>query len=112
MKEQPAKLEFFDDIKAAIKGKKRLIEIIFTKVKQILESSEDNKRLIVIEMIDESDGICFYSDIETEHKKWVRYCGLLSTIPNYAIPEEPKYNLVPPEFIDKYADPGKFDAGM
>lgn len=109
--EHPAKLELYEDVKAANKGKTRLTEIIFTKVKRIMNTTDDSKQLIVIEM-HESDGICFYSDVETEHKKWVRYCGLLSAIPNYSIPEEPKYNLVPQEFIDKYTDPGRFDAGM
>lgn len=110
LEDQPAKLELFEDAKAANKNKTKLAEIIFTKVKRIVNTNDDNKRLIVIEM-HESDGICFYADNETEHKKWVRYCGLLSTIPNYSIPEEPKYNLVPQEFIDKYTDPGRFDAG-
>ena len=110
--EQPAKLELFKDLKAANKGKIRLIEIIFTKVKRIVNSSDDNNRRLIVIYMHESDGICFYSDNETDHEEWVRYCGLLSTIPNYAIPEEPKYILVPPEFINQCTDPGRFDAGM
>ncbi|XP_065898240.1 insulin receptor substrate 1-like isoform X2 [Dysidea avara] len=106
--EQPAKLELYEDSKAANKGKSCSLELLFTKVKRIVNDNE-SKKLITIEM-QESDGIAFYADNDTEHRKWVRFCGLLSTIPNYAIPEEPNYNLVPHDYIERFSDPGRFDA--
>ena len=35
----------------------------------------------------------------------------MSTIPYYYVPEEPNYNLVPLNFIDRFKDPTEFDAG-
>jgi len=99
----------YDDSKAATKGKSCTLELLFTKVKRIVNDNE-SKKLITIEM-QESDGIAFYADSDTDHRKWVRFCGLLSTIPNYAIPEEPNYNLVPHDYIERFSDPGRFDAG-
>lgn len=104
LEDQPAKLEVFEDAANSVNGTS-FINIDFTKVKRIVNNDDDG---IIIEM-HESDGISFYSDNEIEHKKWVRICGLLATIPNYSIPEEPKYKLVPREFV---ADPKRFDAGM
>ena len=99
----------YEDSKAATKGKSCTLELLFTKVKRIVNDN-DSKKLITIEM-QESDGIAFYADNDTDHRKWVRFCGLLSTIPNYAIPEEPNYNLVPHDYIERFSDPGRFDAG-
>jgi len=98
----------YEDAKAATKGKSSAMELQFTKVKRIVNDTE-SKKLITIEM-QESDGIAFYADNDTDHRKWVRFCGLLSTIPNYAIPEEPNYNLVPQDYLERFSDPGRFNA--
>ena len=85
---QPVKLELLkcEDIAA----KAKLLEISFCKVTRIHHQLiEDNKQSVVL-TINDGRQFSFYSELDTELKRWSKYCLTLQKIPNYSIPELPE----------------------
>ena len=108
---QPARLLLFENSKQASKGKPVLREIQFSVVKSISSSdiNKHEKKLIVI-VVGGEDVFLFFVKSEDAHAKWLGYCKMLFTLPQYIIPEIPKRNLVSKECASKYTDPSKFNA--
>ena len=102
----------FENSKYASKGKPVLRVIQFSDVKSISSSNinKHQKKLIVV-VVCNGDDFLFFVKSEDEHAKWLGYCNVLFTLPNYIIPEIPKRNLVSKECAKKYTDPSKFGAG-
>ena len=91
----PAKLQVYEDGKAAGKGKSLMYEIFFTEVQYVDSTEERHKKVVTIGTQRDNKVFTFYvADSHTSTTKWFKYCGLLFAIPHYTIPEEPDENLV------------------
>jgi len=86
--------------------------IQFSDVKSI-SSSEINKlqKKLIVVVVSNGDDFLFHVKSEDDHVKWLGYCNVLYTLPNYVIPEIPKRSLISKECTIKYTDPSKFGAG-
>lgn len=85
MENEPAKLHLFKDADSAARGDASLLEISFAKVDYVKADPKEN-----ITIKHEGKVFCFQADSK-QQKLWIKYCFLLNSIPNYSIPEEPKF---------------------
>jgi len=108
---QPARLEAFQNSKHASKGYPVLRAIKFSEVTSISPSdiNKRDKKIIVI-VVSSGNDFLFYVNSQDDHAKWLGYCKMLFTLPQYIIPEIPKWNLVSKKCASKFTDPRKFDA--
>jgi len=90
---EPAKLHLFKDAESAVKGVSSLLEISFAKVDYVKADPKEN-----ITIKHEGKVFSFHADGKEEQKLWMEYCFLLNAIPNYSIPEDPKFT-----YNDKFA---------
>ena len=107
-----AKLEVFSI--EADHTKKKLQEVSFTKLQDIYVANEDSKseakKLIILKMQEEGEGLTFYAKSEIEHNTWYIYCYVLANIPTYPIPDVSHYHI-PLDSFKQEIDPKTFNAG-
>lgn len=88
MEDQPAKLELFKYNKDVL-TKAKIFELSFCKVVRVQHQlMEDGKQSIVLTTNDRRQ-FSFYTELDEELKKWLKYCVTLQSIPNYSIPQLP-----------------------
>ena len=85
-------------------------EIFFTDVNYVSFRDERRKKIITIGLERSSNNISFCAGSHSSTIKWYTYCGLLLTIPQYAIPEIPKENVALQQGIKQMDDSTKFNA--
>ena len=86
------------------------VEIFFTDVNCVNSREEQWKKTITIGLERSSNNISFCAGSHSSTLKWYAYCGLLLTIPKYAIPEIPKENVGLQRGIKQMNDSNKCDA--
>ena len=111
MKGLPARIEVFDNQKAATKGKPPLFQILFKNVINIVTSEVQGKPRAFI-TLQEEDSFTF-SSCNTGHNRWelIDYCKLVSKLPEHVIPEIPKRCLVSQQQIEQYGDCRRYSGG-
>lgn len=108
----PARLEFYKDAKSANEDS-IIRKILFTDVEYVRYIKKPQKpEIITIGMQEGNESLSFYADSHSSTMKWYRFCGLLFTIPRYAIPEIPKENVALQQAIDQYRYSHKYVAGI
>ena len=114
-KGQPAELEvsiFNGKSAAKSKSKKQKNKkILFHNVGNVCKGKD---RKVILESTDGSELFSFQAQSDADQEEWIKYCKLLRDLPYYFIPEQPNYNLVPKNFINKKDDLVEFinDSGM
>ena len=110
----PAKLELYADGKSASKRRSLIREVSFTDIERV-ECNEDRDKIQIVVTMKSgstSNGIKFNADSVEASRKWLQYCALLLTIPEYPIAECPKENYVTEKMISENSDPHRFNAGV
>ena len=85
-----------------------LQEILFTDVLNV--EYIELRQIELVKIVMPKDKILsFYADSYDSTMQWFNFCGLLSKIPNYGIPEIPKENIALQQGIDQYSNSRKCD---
>ena len=101
----PARLQVYEDIRSASKGKSLMCEILFTNVEYVNSTEEQHKKVVTVGIYKDCKRFSFYvADSHASTMKWFKFCGLLFAIPHYTIPEVPQENLVIQKSIDQCKD--------
>ena len=80
-----------------------LQEILFTDVLSV-EYKEMRQVEFVKIVMQRGKSLLFHAGSHTSTMKWYKFCGLLFTIPKYAIPEIPKENIALLQGIRQHAE--------
>ena len=110
MKGHPARIEVFDNKKAASKGKPPLYQILFKNVKNIVTSEVQGKPYAIL-TVQEGDSFIFSSCDTNNRWELIEYCKLVSKLPEHVIPEIPKRCLVSQQQIEQYGDYRRYSGG-
>ena len=106
-----ARLEIYEDDKSANENNSLILEILFTDVEYVDCTKMRQKEVITIGMKN-NKSFLFYADSHSSTARWHTFCGLLFTIPKYAIPEIPKENIALQQGINQYGGSRKCDTGI